>query len=61
MADLRMTYQDASVDINAGIGGLHTVTVTCRNFTRTFTKDSLTDLMQLLYPALDAAAKASET
>ena len=57
MADLKMSYQDASVDINAGLGGLHKITVTCRNWTQTFDSSQLTDLMALLYPALDAEAK----
>jgi hypothetical protein len=57
MADLKMQYQDASIDINAGLGGLHTVTVKCRNYTATFSPNQLNYLMAMLYPAIDAAAK----
>lgn len=56
-----MQFQDATLEVNAGLGGLHSVTLTCRNFTRVFTKDQLTDLMSLLYPAINAIAKSYDT
>jgi len=57
MADLVITSKDAVIDVNAGLGGLHRITVTCRNYKRVFSPAELQEFADLLYPALDAEAK----
>lgn len=57
MADLVLTSKDAVVDVNAGLGGLHRITVTCRNYKRVFAPNELQEFADLLYPALNAEAE----
>jgi len=61
MADLKLTSNDATVDVNAGLGGLHRITVTCRGVSRIFLPGQLQEFADLLYPAIDAWAKTQET
>jgi hypothetical protein len=61
MADLKLTYRDATIDVNAGLGGVHWASLTCRGRTQRFAPEELnTALMAILYPALDAWAKGAE-
>lgn len=60
MADLKMQFLDATIDVNAGLGGLHRITVTCRGYAQTFQANELEDFMAILYPAIDAKAKELE-
>ena len=55
-----MQFQDATLDVQAGLGGLHSVTLTCRNFTRTYTPDQVKAgaLLKDLYSSgIDALAR----
>lgn len=60
MADLKLQSSDGnvSVDVNAGLGGLHRVTVTCNTpaYNRVFQPSELQELADLLAPAVVAEA-----
>ena len=61
MADLKLSFLDATIDVNAGLGGVHWASVTCRGRTQRFQPNELnTGLMAIIYPALDAWAKEQE-
>ncbi len=51
-----ITYKDASVVVNAGLFGGVKIDVHCRNLS--LNKMSTDEFAQLIYPAIDAAAKA---
>ena len=56
MPQKTLEYKDAQVEIHAGLfGGGVSIGIACRKLNRTFTVD---EFMALVYPAIDAAAKA---
>ena len=55
MPEEKISFKDAVVDVHAGVFGPTTIDVVCRNLTL---KDlSPSQFAELVYPAIDAAAK----
>ena len=57
MAEMKKQFKDMTVDISTGFTGIH-IEVTCRGFHQ---KAGVDEFLELVYPAVDSAAKVLET